>query len=258
MATVDWNADSYHKVSEPQLRWGLEVMSNLQLNGDEHVVDAGCGTGRLTAHLLQRLPRGRVTGLDVSEPMLEKARAELGPNVALHAVDLGSLTVALDADVVFSTATFHWIPDHDALFKGLAGLLKPGGRLHAQCGGLGNLQGFLRLASEIANTAPYSEFVGGFAYPTYFADPKDELPRLAAAGFVDAKAWLKDAPTPFKTADDFRAFVSTVVLRHALALLPHDLGQRFLDEVVQHSAPAFSLDYVRLELRATRSGPGRE
>jgi trans-aconitate 2-methyltransferase len=256
MSTVDWNAETYHKVSEPQLKWGLEVMSELTLRGDELVVDAGCGTGRLTAHLLQRLPKGKVAALDVSDSMLLKAREELArfsDRVEFHQVDLGDLQLRLDADVVFSAATFHWVFDHAALFKGLAGLLKPGGKLHAQCGGRGNLQGFLKLAREVCETAPFAEFLSGFDYPTHFADPKEELPLLAAAGFTDAKTWLKAAPTPFATADDFRTFVGVVVLRHPLAMLPDALKAPFLDEVTARSAPAYSLDYVRLELRATRS-----
>ena len=256
MSTVDWNAETYHRVCEPQLKWGLEVMAELPLRGEELVVDAGCGTGRLTAHLLERLPRGKVAALDASDAMLQKARAELarfGPRVEFHQVDLGALTLKLEADVIFSAATFHWVADHAALFEGLAGLLKPGGRLHAQCGGRGNLRGFLTLAREVAETPPFAAFLTGFDSPTHFAAPEDELPLLSRAGFVDAKAWLKDAPTPFATAEDFRTFIGVVVLRHPLALLPEALKARFLDEVTARAAPQYALDYVRLELRATRS-----
>lgn len=256
MSTVDWNAETYHRVSEPQLRWGLQVMAELELRGDELVVDAGCGTGRLTAHLLERLALGKVVAIDVSEAMLEKARGELArfsDRVELVQADLGALTLKRQADVVFSTATLHWIDDHAALFKGLAGLLKPGGRLHAQCGGVGNLAGFLALTRGVAEAPPFAEFLAGFTFPTNFAAPDDELPLLAAAGFTDAQAWLKDAPTPFATADDFRTFVGVVVLRHPLAMLPDALKGRFLDEVTARAAPDYALDYVRLELRATRS-----
>ena len=253
---VDWNAETYHRVSTPQLRWGLEVMSELSLRGDETVVDAGCGTGRLTAKLLEKLPRGRVIALDVSEPMLAKARTELarfGDQVEFHRVDLGNLQLQLEADLIFSTATFHWIAAHDALFRGLARLLKPGGKLHAQCGGEGNLSGFLTLARELSETPPFAAFLSGFAFPTYFADPKSELTRLDDAGFFEPRAWLRPAPTPFANADDFRAFIQAVVLRHPLAMLPQKLQGRFLDEITARAAPAYSLDYVRLELRATRS-----
>jgi trans-aconitate 2-methyltransferase len=252
---VDWNAESYHRVSEPQLNWGLELLSQLPLQGDEQVVDAGCGSGRLTAHLLERLPKGRVIALDASEPMLDKARAELqrfGSRVEFHQADLGGLTLALDADVVFSAATFHWVLDHDALFRGIARLLKPGGRLHAQCGGLGNLKRFLTLTREVAETPPFAAFLSGFDYPTYFADPASELTRLQTTGFVEVKSWLREAPTPFASAEDFSEFIKTVVLRHPLAMLPEQLRARFVAEITARAAPEYTLDYVRLELRATR------
>lgn len=255
MGSVDWNAETYHRVSEPQLKWGLEVLSQLPLEGDEHVVDAGCGSGRLTAHVVEKLPRGKVTALDVSDAMLEKARAELahfGPRVTVQQADLGDLQLSLDADVVFSAATFHWVFDHAALFKGLARLLKPGGKLHAQCGGKGNLFHFLELAKGVCEEAPFRKFLSGFDYPTMFAAPQDELPLLEAAGFTDCKAWLKDAPTPFRSADDFRTFIGVVVLRHPVAALPDELKGKFLDVVTERSAPAYTLDYARLELRATK------
>lgn len=224
------------------------MLAQLQLNGDETVIDAGCGTGRLTAKLLERLPRGRVIALDQSEAMLEKARAELqrfGDRVSFQQADLGDLQLHEVADVVFSTATFHWVKDHDALFRGLYRALKPGGRLHAQCGGKGNLGRHLKLALDILNMGPVE-------YPTFFADAESSVQRLSAAGFRDAKAWLKDAPTPFPDAQAFRTFIAHVTLRTVVGTLG-DEADAFLDRVVKASSPSYALDYVRLELRGIRS-----
>src|SRR5262245_13304699 len=133
----EWNAaDTYHRVSEPQLRWGLKVLDRLRLTGDELVIDVGCGTGRLTEHVARRVPRGRVVGVDLSANMLQTAREYLTPiagaRVALVQADASALPFHQTADAIFSTATFHWVLDHDALFKGLFDALKPGGRLVAQ------------------------------------------------------------------------------------------------------------------------------
>lgn len=244
---ADWNAEVYHQVSEPQFRWGLEVLSQLALNGDETVIDAGCGSGRLTKELLERLPRGRVIALDVSDAMLEKARAEVqDERVTFQQADLGDLQLDRAADVVFSTATFHWVLDHDALFKGVHRALKPGGRLHAQCGGHGNLSQHLKLAMQVL------ELGEGVTYPTYFATAEESLRRLERAGFSEAKAWLEPAPTPFPDAQRFRTFIEHVTLRTVVSLLERPKADAFLDAVVKASAPAFTLDYVRLELRGFR------
>jgi trans-aconitate 2-methyltransferase len=180
--------------------------------------------------------------------MLDKARAELRPfggRVSFVRADLAKLELDRVADVVFSTATFHWVADHQALFDGLHRALKPGGRLHAQCGGEGNLRRHLELAYRALGADRAT-------YPTHFASAEASLQRLRAAGFDPARAWLKDAPTPFPDEESFRTFIAHVTLRTVVA----ELGERagaFLDRVVQDSSPGLTLDYVRLELRGVRS-----
>src|SRR5207237_182759 len=133
--------------------------------------DAGCGSGRLTAELIGRLPHGHVIALDASEAMLEVARRELarfGARVSFMHADLGALALDAHADLVFSNATLHWVKDHAAMFRGIFGALKPGGRLHAQCGGFGNLERHLSSALRLAG-------IERPEYPTYFATVADTL-----------------------------------------------------------------------------------
>ena len=253
---TDWNAERYHRVSQPQFQWGQKVLSELQLRGDETVIDAGCGSGRLTALLLERLPQGRVIALDASEAMLDVARRELaryGDRVSFVHADLGALELDVQADVLFSTATFHWVLDHDALMAGLKRVIKPGGKLHAQCGGLGNLSAFMALARTVTDRPPFDQFLDGFQSPTFFATAEETNARLEAAGFHDVKTWLTAAPTQFADGADFNAFISTVVLRNALSFLPEALREKFSATVTEAAKPGYSLDYVRLEIRATAS-----
>src|SRR5919206_2947783 len=133
-----WDGAAYDRLSTPMEQLGREVMERLELRGDETVLDAGCGSGRLTEVLLERVPDGRVIGIDVSASMIDAARKRLGPEADLRVADLVGLDLGGETvDVVFSTATFHWIADHDALFASLRGVLRSGGRLVAQCGGGG-------------------------------------------------------------------------------------------------------------------------
>ena len=119
----EWDAAEYHRLSTPQFQWGQRVLSELHLRGDECVLDAGCGTGKLTRLLLQNLPRGRVVGLDVSRNMVRHARrdlqAEFGDRAQFVAADLLVLPFCEVFDGIFSTASFHWVLDHDALFRNL-------------------------------------------------------------------------------------------------------------------------------------------
>ena len=184
----DWNATSYDRVADPQTRWGAEVLERLPLEGDETVLDAGCGTGRVTELLLARLPRGRVVALDASAGMLVQARQRLGrfgDQVEYVEADLGRpLPLAPPVDAVLSTATFHWVLDHDALFENLAAVLRPGGWLVAQCGGFGNVATLLRVAREVHP---------GFSRQHNFQTPEATRARLQASGFDHVDAWLSDA-----------------------------------------------------------------
>lgn len=239
----DWDAPTYDRVSGPQARWGLATLERLPLRGDERVLDAGCGTGRVTEALLARLPRGSVVALDASPSMLVEARARLGDErVTYVEADLG-LPLPIEAvDAVFSTATFHWVLDHDVLFAHLAAVLRPGGRLVAQCGGLGNIG---RIQAALRD-------LGEWEGPVYFAGVPETERRLAAAGFSDAEVWLHDEPTPFPTREALETFLATVVLGHHLERLPPDERPGFVQSVTAR-LPSWEVDYVRLNISARRA-----
>jgi trans-aconitate 2-methyltransferase len=254
VAQEDWNAEVYHRVSEPQFGWGKKVLDALALRGDETVLDAGCGTGRLTALLVERLPRGRVIASDASEAMLAKAKETLAPygeRVSFLRADLAKLELEAACDVVFSTATFHWVMDHPAMFKGLHRALRPGGRLHAQCGGFGNLRGAVERAKDVGASGPWASALAGFKDQKNYATVEETTERLRTAGFTPQRVELVPAPTPFATPEAFKEFCGVVVLRNFVAQLPQEQRMPFLDAVTEKS-PRLELDYVRLEIRATR------
>ena len=136
LRAAGWNAASYQRVSAPLEAMGREVLDRLKLRGDERVLDAGCGTGRVTAALAERVPRGHVIAVDGSPAMVVEACERLGPGVEVFAADLLELELDEPVDAILSTATFHWIADHDRLFERLFAALA-GGRIVAQCGGGG-------------------------------------------------------------------------------------------------------------------------
>jgi trans-aconitate 2-methyltransferase len=245
----EWDAATYDRVADPQTRWGMAVLDRLPLRGDETVIDAGCGTGRVTQHLLGRLPHGRAVALDASAAMLEQARRRLGGDERVQFVhaDLLSLTAAdigaaAPADAVFSTASFHWVLDHDTLFTNLASVLRPGGRLVAQCGARGNIEGLTAVVRNLGGERP-----GTWLY----ASVEDTTRRLAAAGFIEAEVWVNDEPTPFDTSVQLRDFLEAVCLRECVAPMTREQREGFLDAVVAHM-PARVIDYVRLNIVATR------
>jgi trans-aconitate methyltransferase len=248
----DWDAASYHRLSEPQFAWGLDVLAGIELRGDERALDVGCGTGRLTLELIRRLPRGFVVALDQSAAMANQARARLERVVR---ADAAALPFVSSFDLVFSTATFHWVPDHERLFTSLFMALAPGGRLVAQCGGGPNLARLYERADALTLSREFAPYFADWHRPWNFANAETTKRRLEAAGFANATASTRPAPVSFPDASAYRSFIRTVCIRPHLSLLPAALHERFIDALAARAAeddPPFTLDYWRLDMTATR------
>lgn len=243
----DWDAATYDRVSDVQFTWALEQLERVELAGDELVLDAGCGSGRVTALLADRVPRGRVYGVDVAPSMVAHARNALGDRATFSCQDLVELSLPEPVDLVFSNATFHWIPDHDALFAALYRALRPGGRLVAQCGGLGNIDRFRALADEVAGEDEFGRYFADWRRPWNYAGDTETAARLQRAGFGDVSCWLEPRDV---TPPDPRAFIRTVCLVRHLDPLPEQLRDPFVDRVLARCGEPLVLDYVRLNMAA--------
>lgn len=244
----EWDAETYDAVSDPQFEWGMEVLDRLQLRGDEVAVDAGCGSGRVTAELAERLPDGRVIAVDGSEAMVAKAKERLGDRADYLVSDLVELEVDEPVDLVFSTATLHWIHDHDRLFRQLGAALKPGGRLVAQCGGHGNVAAHGRAIAAVAADPNFGQHLGGAKALWNFASPEETEPRLRAAGFEEVRCWLQPKPVqPERPLE----FISTVTLGPVLDQLPPEKRRPFAEAVLAEEGDPLVLEYVRLNIEAT-------
>jgi trans-aconitate 2-methyltransferase len=244
-----WQGATYDRLSTPMEAMGLEVLERLPLDGSETVIDGGCGSGRVTEALVERLPHGRVIGVDASASMIDAARERLGDRVELHVADLATFDLGIQAEAILSTATFHWIADHDALFARLHAHLRPGGRLVAQCGGHGNIASVHAAARATMATEPYAPHFEGWRGPWNFATPEDTERRLQAAGFAESRAWLMDRPV---TPEDPHAYLTEINLGAHLQRLPDDLRAPFVDAVMERLGGApITIDYVRLNIDAT-------
>jgi trans-aconitate 2-methyltransferase len=243
----EWDAETYDAISDPQFRWGTEVLERLELRGDETALDAGCGSGRVTELLARKLPDGRIVAVDGSGAMIAKARERLGARATYLVSDLSELALPEPVDLVFSTATFHWIGDHDRLFARLRENLVPGGRLVAQCGGEGNVAEHARAIAAVAARPQYAPHFEDMDAMWNFAAPEPTEARLRSAGFTDARCWLE--PKPYAPAEPLR-FTMTVTLGPHLARLPEQSRQPFAEAVLELCQRPLVLDYVRLNIEA--------
>lgn len=235
-AMSEWDAAAYDRVAAPMTERGLELVDTLDLDGDETVMDAGCGTGQVTARLLERLPKGRVVALDGSQAMLDSAAERLAhdPRVLFVKADLAR-PIGLDflVDAIVSTSTFHWVVDHRALFSHLAGVLEPGGTLTAEYGGFGNLERIYRHVRDL----------GLREEGKHYARVEEELEALELAGFAEARAELVPRPAEIPLGQ-LREFLGNVTLK--------EYEPDVVDEVARRMTSG-KLDYVRMVISAARA-----
>lgn len=246
MATP-WDAETYDRTSKPQQRWANEVIGRVVgIERDATVLDVGCGTGRVTEHLARLVPGGRVLAIDASEDMVALASERLGESAEVWRCDVLELDLDGQLDLVFSTATLHWVTDHDALWPVLARALKPGGRLEVQCGGEGNIETVRQVIDEAAASVE-SDALEGYS-PWTFASPQDTERRMRDAGFTEVKCWLAEEPA---FPEETEAFVRTSILAAHLERLPEADREPFVAAVMQRVR--LPLDYVRLNVSAVRA-----
>ena len=246
----EWDAATYDRISDPMTRWGAHVLDRLPLRGDDTVLDAGCGSGRVTELLLQRLAGGHVVALDMSASMLAEAKRRLAPftgcvsfvEADLLALSPDTLGGRAPVDAVLSTATFHWVLDHDRLFANLAAVMRPGAWLVAQCGAAGNID---RLLEAVASTGV--QRAGTWVYAT----PEETTARLEAAGFDAVEVWTHPEPTTLDRGEELETYLQTVCLRVHVAELEEAERRPFIAAVAS-AMPDPVIDYVRLNIVARR------
>ena len=247
MDLLEWDAATYDSLPLPHERWGAGVIERLGLRGDETVVDLGCGTGRDTERLLDELPGGRVVAVDGSVQMLERLRERLGSRLdrvdVVHADLTQPFPDVVRGNAVMSVATFHWVPDHTALFRRVAGALPRNGRFEAEFGGQGNIAGFLQALERAGGPKDES--------PWEFASREETTEALLAAGFQDVHVRLVEDPAVLERGPQLESFIATVMLAAMLRDMTPDEGR----ELVRRTAdelPEPVIDYVRMQVTATR------
>jgi trans-aconitate 2-methyltransferase len=241
-----WDARTYDRLSRPQQEWASAVLERVagRLPKEATVLDVGCGTGRVTEAVLELVPDGRVLAIDASQEMVDVAGERLGDRARVWRQDVLDLALEEPVDAVVSTATLHWVPDHDRLWQRLAAALRPGGILEVQCGGQGNIDRVREVIDAVAAES-FPELDGWS--PWVFAGPQETHARLEAAGFVSLRCWLEERPT---RPDDLAGFVRSSILPAHMARLPEERREPFAAAVLERVREP--LDYVRLNVSASR------
>ncbi|MBU6409854.1 MAG: methyltransferase domain-containing protein [Verrucomicrobia bacterium] len=265
MGQAKWSAADYAANSAVQQNWARELIARLRLGGDERVLDAGCGDGKVTAEIAQAVPRGGVTGIDASPEMIAFAKKTFSPrrfpNLRFQLMDARRIRFRRSFDVVFSNAALHWVDDHPAFLRGAASVLKDGGRLMVSCGGRGNAQDVfdaLRPEMRLKRRRP---FFRGMPMPYFFHAPGDYEKWLPATGFKTFKVRLAPRDAIYGDADAFKAWLRTTWLPY-VQRVPEESREEFIAAITKsylakHPPGArgdIHVRMVRLEMEARVEG----
>lgn len=264
-ATVaGWNPADYAANSAVQQSWAWELIARLKLRGDEHILDVGCGVGKITAELASAVPRGLVVGMDASAEMIGFARRKFSaaeiPNLKFQIADAREINFKNEFDVVFSNAALHWVDDHEAILRGAASVLKAGGRLAIYCGGKGNAHDvFLAFRPEMRQKR-WREFFRKMPLPYFFYTPADYEKWLPQAGFSIQRLQLMPKDATYAGTVGFAAWLRTTWLPF-VQRVPEDLREEFIAAVTQRYVAKHPPDVagpirvrmVRLEIDAEKT-----
>ncbi len=259
-----WNPKDYHKNSSEQQKWGLELLNKIAFSGNERVLDIGCGDGKLTMEIANRVRHGSVLGIDKSEDMIRFAseffRPEALPNLRFTLLDACDLNFSQEFDIVFSNAALHWISDHLSLLQGIKKSLKYGGKVIAQMGGKGNASGILKVLDTMMADERWSDFFTGFPAPYTFYNDREYSMLLTSAGLKVKRTDLIPKQMIHIGREGLAGWIRTTWLPY-IRRVPENLKTHFIDEIVDayltikdlSASDIVPVEMVRLEFEAERA-----
>jgi trans-aconitate methyltransferase len=249
-----WDAEQYKQNSSNQKQWGTELLSKLDLKGNEHVLDIGCGDGILTASMAEMLPHGLAVGVDSSEEMINLAEKNFPqkdhPNLRFMVKDVRKLDFDGEFDAVFSNACLHWIIDHAPVLQGIKRSLKDGGKMLVQMGGKGNAEELIRITERLIKSEKWARYFNDFTFPYGFYSPEEYRAWLTTLQFKTGRAELILKNMLFENRQKLSHWIETTWLPYTQPVPEHS-REEFIGEMTDayiHDHPAHEdgLIYVRM------------
>jgi trans-aconitate 2-methyltransferase len=229
-----WDAADYARSSSVQQVWAKELIAKLKLQGNEAVLDIGCGDGKVTAEIASLVPEGSVVGVDKSPAMVSQAvngyPSSLHSNLRFQICDAAELPFDNEFDVIFSNATLHWLVDHRPALKGIQRSLKANGRILLQMGGQGNAARVVEAMDLVRNRPEWSSYFANFEFPYGFYGPGEYCKWLVEAGLICCRVELIPKEAVHANRDKFAGWLRTTWLPYSHRV-PPDQRNRFLQEV---------------------------
>lgn len=254
-----WNAQDYAKNSGAQEAWARELMTKLELKGNERALDIGCGDGRITQLISSRLKQGSIVGIDYSTDMVNLARnSHQADNLEFEVMDATNIAFEERFDLAFSNAALHWVKDHRKVLKTLAANLNPNARVLLQMGGKGNAAEILTAIDQVLSAPFWNQYFTDFEFPYFFYSDEDYLLWLNAAGLQGNRVELIPKDMMHDSPEQLKGWLRTTWFPYTNRV-PESLREDFLSAIISNflklkpvdSTGRTHVNMVRLEVEAT-------
>ena len=231
----EWDAAEYSRRSGLQEAMAQEVLALLDLKGSERVLDVGCGDGKITAEVANRVPRGEVLGVDASQDMITFASSHFGPavrpNLRFEVADARRLPFRNEFDLVISFNALHWVPEQDAAIRSIRSAMRSDGRALLRLVPAGERKSLENVIEETRLSSRWGAYFRGFHDPYLHLTPKQYGDLAEKNGFrvlrihTEAKAW------DFQSRAAFFAFCAVGFVEWT-RLLPEAERPAFINDVL--------------------------
>lgn len=258
-----WDPDGYAEYSESQKEWAIELIKKLKLQDNEHILDIGCGDGKVTKLISEFVPNGKVIGIDSSKEMIEFASSKYQKskckNLKFIKMDAAQIEFNECFDVVFSNAALHWIRDHHPVLKCIYQALRPGGRVIVQMGGKGNANSVIEILHDLMNYDKWKRYFKDFSFPYGFYSPAEYKEWLIEAGFKVLRIELIKKDRVHNNIDEFKGWIRTQWLPYT-SRIPEPRREEYIDMVREEFNKRYSpkdnkiiVEMQRLEYEAIKN-----
>ncbi len=239
--TFEFDGEKYKKASSHQKEWGVKLISELKFNGDECILDLGCGDGAITAQLADCVPNGYVIGIDASQGMINAAKKNhKADNLKFELIDIDAIIYQSKFDIIISNATLHWVKDHKKLITNVYTALKSNGVARFNFAAAGNCSNFFKIIKKAMEQPKYEKYFKSFIWPWYMPSIEEYKALVEKDSFSEIKVWEENADRDFPNADAMTRWIDQPSIVPFLECVNEEDARGFRNAVVKQMIKATS------------------
>jgi trans-aconitate 2-methyltransferase len=212
---TEWNASEYNQLSALQDAMAAEVLSLLQLKSNERILDIGCGNGKTTTGIAERVPQGSVLGVDASADMIAFAKEHWTadhPNLQFAVADARHLPFKREFDLVVSFNALHWVSDQALPLQGIHQALKSEGKAQLRLVAKGERTCIEDVIDDIRKSPRWAGYFNGFRDPFLHLTPEQYVALAEQQGFRILSIHTSDKAWDFGSRDAFLARMKVTMI----------------------------------------------